>query len=652
MTFRFKSQAKPISYVQGLASDLHLLQPKDVLSGDYLYQVFDLENIKRYLQPLTASNMRATVISPTFKNQTSLTERWYGTEHSAEAYSPQLLERCAAPKPNSELFLPKPNPFIATDFQIKFKKWESEDERKKNMAPLLLACSDHEMSRLWWKPDHTFLLPKCNAMIKFTTPLVYDSPRASVLAYLFAKHIEENLNEYAYDSQIAGLSYQFYQSAAGLQITISGYNHKLPLLLETILNELTHFQADELVLSRLKDSFQRSLVSFKKEQPTQQAMYDEMNCLEEHLWHHNEKLPEIDSVNTQELTSFAQTVFKQYKLDTFINGNMTDVEARQVYDLVQNKMKGNPLKSSQVPTDRVIQLSPHQTFVRQFVCPNDKEANNATIVTLQLDSIYDSNVLQKLNENNQVTASYEPVSSLPITPVSVNFKLLAISELFANMISEPAFDQLRTKEQLGYIVSARLVSNKNVLALRLIIQSGKASADYLEERIESFLHYFGNVYLPEQADEWFETHKSALINALEEKDKKLTDEFNSLWTEIHSSIYQFNRRDLKAQHVRTCTRQDVMDFFAKHISIQAPQRKKFTTQLFGKDHNIPPQKVHLTEEDFLSNKEINPVQTEESSSTSTAQKVFLPPVPVDPRPRVYVTDYHKFKRMMPLHPSY
>jgi len=57
------------------------------------------------------------------------------------------------------------------------------------------------------------------------------------------------------------------------------------------------------------------------------------------------------------------------------------------------------------------------------------------------------------------------------------------------MINEPVFDQLRTKEQLGYVVSSSMHEAYTTMGYRITIQSGKAPL-YLEDRIDSFLIEF------------------------------------------------------------------------------------------------------------------------------------------------------------------
>jgi insulysin len=59
-------------------------------------------------------------------------------------------------------------------------------------------------------------------------------------------------------------------------------------------------------------------------------------------------------------------------------------------------------------------------------------------------------------------------------------------ELFAQIIQEPCFDILRTKEQLGYIVFSGIRRSNGVQGLRIIVQSDKHPT-FVDDRIEEFL---------------------------------------------------------------------------------------------------------------------------------------------------------------------
>ena len=63
----------------------------------------------------------------------------------------------------------------------------------------------------------------------------------------------------------------------------------------------------------------------------------------------------------------------------------------------------------------------------------------------------------------------------------------ALLELLCQLLSEPSFDQLRTKEQLGYIVNTATTITGQTSFLRIIVQSNSQDPEYLDERIEKFL---------------------------------------------------------------------------------------------------------------------------------------------------------------------
>lgn len=59
-------------------------------------------------------------------------------------------------------------------------------------------------------------------------------------------------------------------------------------------------------------------------------------------------------------------------------------------------------------------------------------------------------------------------------------------ELLAQIISEPCFNILRTKEQLGYIVFSGVRRTNGAQGLRVIVQSDK-HPQYVEGRIDLFM---------------------------------------------------------------------------------------------------------------------------------------------------------------------
>ena len=71
------------------------------------------------------------------------------------------------------------------------------------------------------------------------------------------------------------------------------------------------------------------------------------------------------------------------------------------------------------------------------------------------------------------------------------------------MMKEPCFNQLRTQEQLGYIVFSGVYRTHGIDFFRIIIQSDKMAADGLHARINAFIASF-ETSLQETDTETFE----------------------------------------------------------------------------------------------------------------------------------------------------
>jgi len=65
---------------------------------------------------------------------------------------------------------------------------------KQVMYPILLRTSPY--SRLWYKPDTMFSIPKGYVKIYFNCPFAGNSPEAEVLTEIFTRLLMDYLNEY------------------------------------------------------------------------------------------------------------------------------------------------------------------------------------------------------------------------------------------------------------------------------------------------------------------------------------------------------------------------------------------------------------------------------------------------------------------------
>jgi insulysin len=114
-----------------------------------------------------------------------------------------------------------------------------------------------------------------------------------------------------------------------------------------------------------------------------------------------------------------------------------------------------------------------------------------------------------------------------------------VTELFCQIIFEPAFTVLRTQEQLGYFVGSGVRRTNGIQGVRIMIQSDKPP-DYLDERIECFLSSLKALF-ENLSEEQFKCHVDGLAVVKLDEPKNIMKQCDAYWKEIESRQYNFER---------------------------------------------------------------------------------------------------------------
>eukprot|EP00253_Pinus_taeda_P035420 PITA_35420 len=393
--------------------------------------------------------------SKQFEGQTIEIEPCYGTAFSVEKIEDDLVKQWAVSQPDTRLRLPLPNRFIPTDLTL--KKLEEKVEH-----PVLLWKS--EFSRLWYKPDTMFFTPKAYIKLDFNSPESNFSPEAEVLTHIFTMLLMDYLNEYAYYAKVAGLSYDISYTRTGFQVTIVGCNHKMRILLEKILEKIVHFEVKEDRFSVIKENVLKEYLNYKFQQPYQQALYYRSLLLQYRMWQKNELLEVLPHIEADNLMKFVPRITFQTFIECYISGNMTSKEAELlVQDIEESLFKGlvAPSKSlfpSQHVEKRIVRLDSGTNHYYPVEGLSEKDDNSALLHYIQLEQ----------------------------DDSKMNVQL----ELFVLNAKQAAFQQLRSVEQLGYIVRLMTQNDSGVRGAQFIIQSTVKDPAQLDLRVEAFLKMF------------------------------------------------------------------------------------------------------------------------------------------------------------------
>ncbi|KUF80876.1 Insulin-degrading enzyme [Phytophthora nicotianae] len=563
--FRFKSKESPINYASHLANVMHRYPPKYILSGGYILYEYDGDKVQKILDLLTPQRMRLTVVSKTFEGKTQNVEKWYQTPYSEGSIDPELLQRWTSPQPNPALKLPHRNEFICSDFRIVTPSRSAEDAA---VSPPILLQHD-EQCRLWYKPDTQFRKPKMLMHFLFYSPSLSSTPYHAVLTSLFVRYLKDKLTEVSYDAELAGMEYEIGFNSRALELHVGGYSHKLPTLLCKVLQQMlemtkTEYKYEDAVFERVKDRTKRMYENFFLEEPYQHAVHVCSQLLEVSKWSVDDKIRAIEHLSLSDLASHSQFIFQQVFVEGFLYGNLQQNAAPPLMQQVLNyfnfgKSGGTfPLFASQVTKPRVVQLADSSEYRFQH-----REWNEA-------------------NLNSAICTLYQLACETEGTTMALRARL----ELFAHIFKEPCFNQLRTQEQLGYLVFSGILRTEGVDYFRILIQSDVASPQLLDQRIELFVARFRSIIAEMPLETW-QKQVNAVVKALLEKPKHELEESMRAWREIANETFVFDRRQLVAAVVSTLQPRDLVAFFDSFIAVNGERRSKLSICLYGAKHPFP-----------------------------------------------------------------
>ncbi|KAK9921953.1 hypothetical protein M0R45_030445 [Rubus argutus] len=562
--FHYQDKIQPIDDVVDISSNMQKYPPKDWLVRSSLLSIFSPDIIQMMLNKLSPNKVRIFWLSKKFESLTNMVEPWYGTAYSIERITDSMIQEWIAASPNENLHLPAPNVFIPTYQHLKscFPKKKKKigltfvirSTLNQVKCPVLLRKSPY--STLWYKPDTMFFTPKAYIKIHFKCPHARASPEAKVLTYIFTELLMDYLNDYAYYARVAELNYEINSTISGFQVTLCGYSHKLRILMDTVVEKIASFKVKANRFSVIKEMVTKEYQNFKFEQPSEQAMYYCRLILQEHSLPWMEKLEALPHLEAEDLAKFVPMMLSRAFLECYTAGNLESNEAESMILRIEDVFfKGSnpichPLFPSQHLTKRVVKLEKGKHYIYPVEGLNPSDENSSLVHYIQVHR----------------------------DDFMLNVKL----ELFTLIAKQPAFHQLSSVEQLGYITVLLQRNYCGIHGVQFIIQSTVKGPGHIDLRVEEFLKTFQNK-LDEMPDDEFKSNVNTLIDKKLEKHKNLEEEADFYWTEIADRYFSCKKIIIAA--LRQLTQQEYIDFFNEHIKVGAPQKRTLSVRVYGHPHS-------------------------------------------------------------------
>ncbi|UJF18726.1 insulinase family protein [Vibrio sp. SS-MA-C1-2] len=525
MAFQLQEQAKPINIVSHLASNIHHYHPNDIIYGDYMMETFEPELIQQLLSQITVDNMQITLISPdTIPTKEA---KWYQTPYSVTALTEEQKQRWRAPQAIAALSLAKPNPFISQNLQPLAVEETASD------MPILLENS--EGFRLWHQQDQQFKLPKGTIYIAIDSPHAISTERNIVKTKLCIALLLDGINESAYQAEVAGLHYNIVAHQQGITLQLSGLTEKQPVLLALLIEQFKQYDFQPERFTIIKDRMLRQWKNSAKDKPISQLLNNLTGLLQPNSPPTPVLIEALNSIEFDELPLFVHSLFSELFVEVFVYGNWHQKQALEVGEQVKKSLyiEGQKYQETSRP---LFMLGECGTINFPINC---NHTDSAILVYHQSDDTSPESIARYILTNHLLSATF--------------------------------FHELRTKQQLGYMVGTSNLPLNRFPGIIFYIQSPSAVPNQLIGAIDHFLNAFSLILLELNEESWCNS-KQGLIDKIAAPDTQLNAKSQRLWGSINNKDWQFSQRKNVTSAIQSFSRRDIIQFIVTQLKPRTANR--------------------------------------------------------------------------------
>ena len=241
-----------------------------------------------------------------------------------------------------------------------------------------------------------------------------------------------------------------------------------------------------------------------------------------------------NKVTINDLIMFKNEMLKNSKIKWLFQGNLTKKTVINIFNETNNilEIDINKEKKGKFILIRPVELKKNYNFIFRVKSPNKNETNSSLI------SIYQCGMI------NDIEIQY--------------------LKILHSFLHEKFYDQLRTKESLGYIVSLLMTESSKAYCLVGIVQSNSKTPEFCAERVRRFIKESFQL-VKNISDDEFKSNVNSRLVLESKKDDNLNECFLRNWSEIAEETYKFDRKEKNCQILNNSTKEEFIKFYEKYF---------------------------------------------------------------------------------------
>lgn len=507
----FSDRAKAINEATHYSQAMFEYPAEFVVAGDFILDQINEASILHMLSFFRPDNMRVKVVNPNVK--TDRVANWYETPYSITAIESDRLASFQSHTWKAHFTLPKANQFLPKCQPIK-------PVLSKFLLPKKIVSQ--QGLEIWYGQDDKFKQPKGDCFLTFDCLAVNEGIHITTAKRLWIALLNEKLNQKYYQANLAGMHFHFYPHQGGFSLQTNGFSGTQLEYCTSLLTQIVLSDDFSHNFSQIKAKQFQGLSNSLLNKPIN-ALFSKLAVLMQQQNHDPADMAQVmEKLTLQNIAETKEKLLNQFHIEGLMFGDWSEIEALKV--------------SSDIKQFRAMHSS----------CNKIKRG----VVDIRQSDILSYRVNSQHDDSAVVIYFQAP---------NKNVKTEALTILLEQLLATPFFNQLRTEQQLGYLVGTGYIPYNQHPGIGFYIQSPQHSVDFLIDAIHLFLEQTMQ-NIADYAEAW-DVLKNGVIKQLMEKDTSLSMKSQRLWMAIGNNDTSFTYNSLMIESIRNIEFSELITYF-------------------------------------------------------------------------------------------
>jgi insulysin len=484
---------------------------------------------RRVLDALRPDNMLAFLQAKGVP--TDRKERIYGTAYSYRA-DPAAYAALARPARVAAFRLPGANAYMPAQAQV--------------LSERPLALVDQPGLQLYYALDTEFQRPATAVVLRFVPVREMATLRDAAALELYEQLLRDYLEPRLAFAQMAGTDVTITASIEGLRLAVSGFGDSPARVAADIAASLRSFQVPAGRFEALKEARLRVIRSYAETEAFRLAR-DRRDVLQrEFHFLPGQMLEATQALTWADVQAFAARYFARGKIEAVVHGHTSAADAAALARRVASLMGAQPVPEEALLRRRHVQIA-------------------------AAENVLDAGEIAGVN--TAFTTDYLLPDDSPATR--------AAAVVAANFFGEPFYTELRTRQQLGYIVGSGAGASVRERYFSFTVQSSAYAPDELRRRAEAVIATLP-AELGKVSDEKWATLVAGARATLEKRPKSIAEKADEFFEAAYLFGSDWERRQAALAALDGLTREKAAALLASVLAPESARRR--SVLLYTKAH--------------------------------------------------------------------